>query len=218
MTELFKENGHLTDQGLQAVVAGTLTELQSLEAAEHLSYCDKCLVRYTDLLTADVLETPAQDVTLPVMRRLKQRAARVIFNRYTAAVAAVAIAGTLWYSGALMDVVQIVQAENSTKPPTIVTQQEAPPERRSELTQAVNDFFGKAADAVKNIGKSTNPEPDTTAQEPAQNEAEQEAKPDTGNNTNNPTKPNTNTAPTPTPEPFWKSWFGQGDFNGTSSN
>ena len=57
--ELFDKNGCLTDEGLQALQAGGLDELGRLETAEHLSYCDKCMDRYTALLTADALETPA---------------------------------------------------------------------------------------------------------------------------------------------------------------
>lgn len=53
--ELFDKNGCLTDEGLQALQAGGLDELGRLETAEHLSYCDKCMDRYTALLTADVL-------------------------------------------------------------------------------------------------------------------------------------------------------------------
>lgn len=49
--ELFDKNGCLTDEGLQALQAGGLDELGRLEAAEHLSYCDKCMDRYTALLT-----------------------------------------------------------------------------------------------------------------------------------------------------------------------
>ena len=56
--ELFDKNGCLTDEGLQALQAGGLDELGRLETAEHLSYCDKCMDRYTALLTADALETP----------------------------------------------------------------------------------------------------------------------------------------------------------------
>ena len=70
MTEMFLQTGHLSDEGLQALIDGTLDEMQRLEAAEHLSFCDECLTRYTALLTGDVLEEPEQDVTLPVMRRL----------------------------------------------------------------------------------------------------------------------------------------------------
>lgn len=99
MTELFLQNGHLSDEGLQALIDGTLDELQRLEAAEHLSFCDECLTRYTALLTGDVLEEPEQDVTLPVMRRLRRRAVKSVWNRYAAAAAAVVITAGLWYSG-----------------------------------------------------------------------------------------------------------------------
>ena len=99
MTELFLQNGHLSDEGLQALIDGTLDELQRLEAAEHLSFCDECLTRYTALLTGDVLEEPEQDVTLPVMRRLRRRAVKSAWNRYAAAAAAVVITAGLWYSG-----------------------------------------------------------------------------------------------------------------------
>ena len=43
--ELFNKEGHLTDEGLRAVVDGTLDEMGRLEASEHLSFCDSCLVR-----------------------------------------------------------------------------------------------------------------------------------------------------------------------------
>ena len=45
--ELFDQNGCLTEEGLHAVIGGQLDELGRLEAAEHLSYCDKCMDRYT---------------------------------------------------------------------------------------------------------------------------------------------------------------------------
>ena len=56
--ELFREDGCLTDEGLQALVESRLDELGRLEAAEHLSYCTKCLDRYTALLTGDKLVAP----------------------------------------------------------------------------------------------------------------------------------------------------------------
>lgn len=48
--ELFREDGCLTDEGLLAVTKGGLDELGRLETAEHLSYCDRCMDRYTALL------------------------------------------------------------------------------------------------------------------------------------------------------------------------
>ena len=56
--ELFDVKGCLSEEGLQALVGGQLDETQRLEAAEHLAYCDRCMDRYTALLTDDVLEQP----------------------------------------------------------------------------------------------------------------------------------------------------------------
>ena len=65
--ELFREDGCLSDEGLHALTAGQLDELGRLEAAEHLSYCDKCTDRYTALLTADALADPPRDVRRTVI-------------------------------------------------------------------------------------------------------------------------------------------------------
>lgn len=54
--ELFDVKGCLSEEGLHALVGGQLDETQRLEAAEHLAYCDRCMDRYTALLTDDVLE------------------------------------------------------------------------------------------------------------------------------------------------------------------
>ena len=43
--ELFNKEGHLTDEGLRAVVDGTLDEMGRLEASEHLSFCALCVTR-----------------------------------------------------------------------------------------------------------------------------------------------------------------------------
>ncbi len=94
--------GHLTDEGLLALRDGALDELGSLEAAEHLSFCDACLERYAALLTAlpDALKTPAREIVQPVQNLLKMRSIRVFTNRYVAAAAAVALAFGLWQFGA----------------------------------------------------------------------------------------------------------------------
>ena len=65
--ELFREDGCMTDAGFRAMMDGQLDELGRLEAAEHLSYCDQCMDRYTALLTADALETPPRSVQGAVM-------------------------------------------------------------------------------------------------------------------------------------------------------
>ena len=72
---------------------GTLDEMGRLEASEHLSFCDSCLVRYTELLADDTLLVPEMPLTPTVLARVRRRAVRVFFNRYTrvAAVAAFAV-------------------------------------------------------------------------------------------------------------------------------
>ena len=96
---LFLDNGHLTDEGLRALVEGSLDEMERLESAEHLSFCDECLVRYTELLTEPVCQDPPQDLTLPVMRSLRQRTFRTAAGRYATAAAAVLLSLCLWGSG-----------------------------------------------------------------------------------------------------------------------
>ena len=49
---LFDAEGHLTDGGLRALQDDRLDDLGRLEAAEHLTFCDYCLARYTALIEA----------------------------------------------------------------------------------------------------------------------------------------------------------------------
>ena len=125
--ELFNKEGHLTDEGLRAVVDGTLDEMGRLEASEHLSFCDSCLVRYTELLADDTLLVPEMPLTPTVLARVRRRAVRVFFNRYTrvAAVAAFAV------------------------PDRTIRQQE-PARLTAPISAAtrVNDFFRSAGDSI----------------------------------------------------------------------
>lgn len=100
--KLFDHAGHLTADGLCALRDGTLDELGSLEAAEHLTYCDACLERYTSLLSAapEALMTPRHDVLQPVQSLLRMRSVRVFTNRYVSVAAAVVMAFGLWQAGA----------------------------------------------------------------------------------------------------------------------
>ncbi len=96
---LFLENGHLTDEGLQGLLDGSLDEMQRLEVSEHLSFCDECLVRYTNLLTDPVCIEPPQDLTLPIMKRLRKKIFYVVTSRYATAAAAVVLTLCLWLAG-----------------------------------------------------------------------------------------------------------------------
>lgn len=99
MEGLFREDGHLADGGLRALCQGNLGELERLEAAEHLGYCDACLDRYMTMLEGGAVSEPPEDLTLPVMRRLRQKAARLFMNRYATVAAAAVLAFGLWSGG-----------------------------------------------------------------------------------------------------------------------
>lgn len=93
---LFHNDGHLTDQGLQALVDGLLNDTEGLEAAEHLSFCDDCLLRYTNLLEGAPLLKPETPLKEGVHRRIRMRGLRVAAGRTAKVAAAACLAVGLW--------------------------------------------------------------------------------------------------------------------------
>ena len=131
--ELFDKNGCLTDEGLQALQAGGLDELGRLETAEHLSYCDKCMDRYTALLTADALETPPHSAHKAVMATIWVRLMQNTWGRTAVAAVAAVLALTMWRAGTLEQILHTGQQLNTWLPQT--TQQTEP----ELLGKPVND-------------------------------------------------------------------------------
>lgn len=100
MNELFHSDGHLTDYAFRALINDEpLDELSRIEITEHLSFCDKCVLRYSELLTDDVLTEPEETVVPTVMERIRNRARLIFFNKYVAVVMAASIAMVLWVTG-----------------------------------------------------------------------------------------------------------------------
>lgn len=98
--EYFRHDGHLTEEALLALIRqDPVEELERLEIAEHLAFCDMCLQRYTELLSADVLLTPQQSCREPLLRRIRRRTVQLITSRYATAAAAVVLALTLLWGG-----------------------------------------------------------------------------------------------------------------------
>jgi hypothetical protein len=171
--ELFDQNGCLTEEGLHAVIGGQLDELGRLEAAEHLSYCDKCMDRYTALLTADVLEEPPRSARGAVMGTIWVRLMQNTWGRAAVAGVAAVLALTMWRSGTLQQLLdfrrelsgwvpqpsQSQTAEDAaqlgrpvqdddrkpTQPQTLGRPvQDAAPEPSADLAQTLNDLlFGR---------------------------------------------------------------------------
>lgn len=97
--ERFRADGHLTDEALTALVQNEgLEELGRLEIAEHLSFCDLCLQRYTDLLCGVELMAPERSCQKTLWVRVRTRTLRLVTSRYATAAAAVALALTLLWS------------------------------------------------------------------------------------------------------------------------
>ncbi len=97
--EIFRADGHLTDEALSALTEGRpLEELARLEMAEHLAFCDLCLQRYTDALAGTELAAPPASCREGLWRRVRARAIRLVTSRYATAAAAVLLALTLVWS------------------------------------------------------------------------------------------------------------------------
>ena len=122
--ELFDKNGCLTDEGLQALQAGGLDELGRLETAEHLSYCDKCMERYTALLTADALETPPHSAHKAVMAAIWVRLMQNTWGRAAVAGVAAVLAFTMWRSGTIDQLLNFRQELHTWTPETSQSQTE----------------------------------------------------------------------------------------------
>lgn len=98
--DVFRADGHLTDGALLALVQNDpMDELNRLEMAEHLAFCDYCLQRYTDALAGTELLVPERSCQKAVWVRIRNRAIRLVTSRYATAVAAVALALTILWSG-----------------------------------------------------------------------------------------------------------------------
>ena len=99
--EIFRHDGHLTDEAFSALVTGApLDETARLELAEHLAYCDLCLQRYTGAMAGAPLLVPERSCQESLWRWIRARTVQMFTSRYAAAVAGVVLALTLvWGSG-----------------------------------------------------------------------------------------------------------------------
>ena len=145
--ELFDKNGCLTDEGLQALQAGGLDELGRLETAEHLSYGDKCMDRYTVLLTADALETPPHSAHKAVMAAVWVRLMQNTWGRAAVAGVAAVLAFTMWRSGTVEQLLDFRQELRSWTQEASQSQTEEP----AQLGRPVED--GRRPAEPKTLGR-----------------------------------------------------------------
>ena len=98
---VFCEDGHLRDEALAALARNedVFEELERLEIAEHLAFCDECLHRYTLALEGGALLIPEHPCKKALWARIWSRTLRLAVSRYATAAAAVTLALTVLWGG-----------------------------------------------------------------------------------------------------------------------
>lgn len=98
---VFREDGHLSGGALEALAKNEdrFDELERLEIAEHLAFCDYCLQRYTLALEDGALLVPERSCRKALWARVRGRALRLAASRYATAAAAVTLALTVLWGG-----------------------------------------------------------------------------------------------------------------------
>ena len=144
--KLFDAEGHLTDAGLYALKDGTLDDLGALEAAEHLSFCDYCLLRYTALIEAapEAMKQPMRDLIPQVQSLMRLRSFRIMTNRYVSAAAAVVLGFVLWGAVSTFGLPDVS---------ALTAQQPTTPHERfgTKFSTAVNGFYKSLDDTFKSF-------------------------------------------------------------------
>lgn len=99
MADLFDKNGCLTNEALRLLVEEALPEESRLEAAEHLSFCDSCLERYTEVMCGVPLLQPLEPVYPTVWKKIKDRTRVIFLHKFTSAAVAAGMAMVFWVGG-----------------------------------------------------------------------------------------------------------------------
>lgn len=98
MNSFFDQNGHLTQLAIAELIYGSPSELSRLEAAEHLSFCDSCLLEYTKAQESahpDFAPEPPKNL----MHKVLFKNAKISVKRYISLGVAASITIALWNAG-----------------------------------------------------------------------------------------------------------------------
>ena len=131
---VFREDGHLSSRALEALARNgdCFSELERLEIAEHLAFCDDCLQRYTLALEDGALLVPERSCQKALWARIRSRALRLAVSRYATAVAAVTLALTVLWGGERVEF---------TRP--------AFPEDRPSISRRLTGLTGDISDSLR---------------------------------------------------------------------
>ncbi len=136
---LFDTAGCLPPSGLEALRDDRLDELGRLEAAEHLTFCDRCLARYTALLESIQLSAPMRDLIPQVQALMRLRTFRIMTNRYVSVAAAIALALALWRFGLF------------GAAPAAAPQEKTEPRQNTSISQMLGKALNGASEGLQGV-------------------------------------------------------------------
>lgn len=136
---LFDSAGCLTPGGLEALRDDRLDDLGRLEAAEHLTFCDRCLARYTALLETIQLSAPMRDLIPQVQALMRLRTFRIMTNRYVSVAAAIALALALWRFGLF------------GAAPAAAPQEKTEPRQNTSISQMLGNALNGASHGLQGV-------------------------------------------------------------------
>ena len=131
---VFREDGHLSEGALEALARNEdrFDELERLEIAEHLAFCDDCLRRYTMALEDGALLVPERSCQKTLWARIRGRTLRLVTSRYATAAAAVALALTVLWGGDRVELTRPVL-----------------PEDRPSVSRQLTELTGEIGDSLR---------------------------------------------------------------------
>lgn len=148
MSEYFSLDGHLTDLAFEQMNSDTLTELERLEIAEHLSFCDSCIERYTSFLCGSELLAPPEPLSLGVCKRIRQLLRTIFFNRYVTVGVAACFTMILWTNGVFSPSL----IESTARPLSRISSiSQTLSEKTSEFSEKLSDNIQDALDQIQAI-------------------------------------------------------------------
>ena len=97
--DLFNSEGHLTGYAFDLIINEKANEMERLEISEHPSFCDECLLAYTERLSDDILIDIEESVSDSVISKIKMRIKRIFVNKYGTVEEAACFALIFWTTG-----------------------------------------------------------------------------------------------------------------------
>ncbi len=148
--EAFRADGHLTEEALRMLAQNQegFDDLERLEMAEHLAFCDYCLQRYTEILETAPLLVPRNSCQRSLWVRTRTRTLRLVTSRYATAAAAVALALTVLWGGERVEFVHPVFPEGR---PSISRQLSS---WTGEISESLNQTMAGLSEFFDNFGRN----------------------------------------------------------------